>query len=45
MPAERNLELMRLVNRSPATKRETLRALGLARSTFLSLAEALSRPG
>jgi len=34
MPADRKLELMMLVNRSPVTKGETLRALGVARSTY-----------
>ena len=34
MPADRKLEIMTLVNRSPISKRETLRALGMARSTF-----------
>jgi transposase InsO family protein len=34
MPVNRKLEIVTLVNRSPVSKRETLRELGMPRSTF-----------
>lgn len=34
MPVSRKLEIVKLVNRSPVPKRETLRELGMAHSTF-----------
>ena len=34
MPTDKKLEIIMLVNRSPVSKRETLRELGMSRSTF-----------
>jgi putative transposase len=45
MPVSRKLEIVTLVNRSPVSKRETLRELGMPRSTFYRWQKRLRQQG